>query len=93
MMKHYQMTEEERGRVAVAFNVQEVSPGQQKKQAAIRMFGEDFAGCVMAKCPRSRELSLALTKIEEAVFWANEAIARNEVEDAGSTAVAERTAT
>lgn len=29
-------------------------------------------------CPDSRELSTALTKLEEAVFWANAAIARNE---------------
>ncbi|WP_100523371.1 Acb2/Tad1 domain-containing protein [Mycobacteroides abscessus] len=29
-------------------------------------------------CPNSRERSLALTKIEEAMMWANAAIARNE---------------
>lgn len=29
-------------------------------------------------CPPSRELSLALTKLEESVMWANAAIARNE---------------
>lgn len=29
-------------------------------------------------CPQSRELSLAMTKLEEAVMWANAAIARNE---------------
>lgn len=28
-------------------------------------------------CPQSRELSLAITKLEEAMFWANAAIARN----------------
>lgn len=27
-------------------------------------------------CPDSRELSLAITKLEEVVFWANAAIAR-----------------
>lgn len=29
-------------------------------------------------CPSSRELSLALTKLEEACMWANAAIARRE---------------
>jgi hypothetical protein len=28
--------------------------------------------------PQSREQSLALTKLEEAIFWANASIARNE---------------
>lgn len=28
-------------------------------------------------CPHSRERSLAITKIEEAMMWANAAIARN----------------
>jgi hypothetical protein len=32
----------------------------------------------MFACPPSRELSVALTKLEEAMFWANAAIARNE---------------
>lgn len=35
-------------------------------------------------CPPSRELSLAMTKLEEAVFWANAAIARNEVAPPGA---------
>jgi hypothetical protein len=29
-------------------------------------------------CPPSRELSLAITHLEEAVFWANASIARHE---------------
>lgn len=43
----------------------------------------NWKACVLAAyidkyCPDSREKSLALTKIEEAVMWATAAIARNE---------------
>lgn len=34
-------------------------------------------------CPPSRELSLALTSLEQAVMWANAAIARNETRPEG----------
>ena len=39
-----------------------------------RAFG--FASFIQEACPPSRERSLALTKIEEAMFWANASIAR-----------------
>lgn len=45
---------------------------------AIRSQAFDLANHVSINTPASREQSLALTKIEEAVFWANAAIARNE---------------
>jgi len=44
----------------------------------IRAKGLLFAREVFGSCPESREKSLAMTKIEEAVMWANAAIARNE---------------
>lgn len=40
-----------------------------------------FANLLKVHCPESRELSLAITKVEEAVMWANAAIARNEKEE------------
>ena len=52
--------------------------GQPVKYGAIRSNAKILASLVMDLCPESREASLALTKIEEAVFWANAAIARNE---------------
>jgi len=36
-----------------------------------------LAEVISKKCPDGREKSLALTKLEEAVMWANESIARN----------------
>lgn len=50
------------------------------RYGAIRSDARDFAAAISTRCPPSRELSLALTKIDEAVFWANAAIARNEEE-------------
>ena len=53
---------------------------QAARYAQIRSKAKGLAEFIIKSCPKSRELSLALTKIEEAVFWANAAIARNEKE-------------
>jgi hypothetical protein len=42
----------------------------------IRMEARELATVINNLCPDSREKSLALTKLEEAVMWANAAIAR-----------------
>ena len=52
--------------------------GQQQRYIRLRDYAKNFAELVMEYCPESRERSLALTKIEEAVMWANAAIARRE---------------
>lgn len=44
----------------------------------IRDHAHDLAAFIVDKTPESREQSLALTKLEEAVMWANASIARNE---------------
>uniref|UniRef100_A0A6M3XR01 Acb2/Tad1 hairpin domain-containing protein n=1 Tax=viral metagenome TaxID=1070528 RepID=A0A6M3XR01_9ZZZZ len=54
------------------------SHGQIERYTKIRAQAKALAELVCAACPESREASLALTKIEESVFWANAAIARNE---------------
>ena len=51
--------------------------GQPELYESIRGKGKEFAELVNQLCPDSREKSLAITKIEEAVMWANAAIARN----------------
>ena len=52
--------------------------GQPKKYEAIRFEAKRLAYLLSNFCPHSRELSLALTHLEDAVMWANAAIARNE---------------
>jgi len=53
---------------------------QQERYVAIRETAKAFATLTLEATPTSREQSLALTKLEEVVMWANSAIARNENE-------------
>lgn len=51
---------------------------QPERYQSIRAAGKRMASEVVATTPECREQSLAVTAIEEAVFWANAAIARRE---------------
>ena len=51
---------------------------QPQRYQVIREIAKGFAQFINDRCPDSREKSLALTKLEEAVMWANASIARNE---------------
>ena len=53
--------------------------GQPERYDHLRQRAMEFACIVDMQCPDSREKALALTKIEEAMMWANAAIARNEI--------------
>lgn len=44
----------------------------------VRALLRDAARRIVEHTPSGREQSLALTKLEEAMFWANAAIARNQ---------------
>ena len=50
--------------------------GQEAKYSNIRRNGLALAELINAMCPDSREKSLAITKLEEVVMWANASIAR-----------------
>lgn len=49
---------------------------QVKVYESIRREASFFAKYILCMTPESREQDLAITKIEEVVFWANAAIAR-----------------
>ena len=54
------------------------SPGVDyaRRHEEVRVTARQFAHFINRTCPPGRETSLALTKIEEAMFWANAAFAR-----------------
>ncbi|KHF33372.1 hypothetical protein CM49_04320 [Paenibacillus sp. P1XP2] len=54
--------------------------GQPEKYEAIRSRAKGLAVLIDELVPNSREKSLAMTNLEQAMFWANAAIARNPVE-------------
>ena len=53
-------------------------PGQNVKYENLRGMGKSCAETILRLCPPSRERSVALTQLEDSIFWANAAIARNE---------------
>ena len=74
----YQISDEENRRLAKDFTYHPPKGDQPERYLAIRESAGGLALILMGRCPPSRERSLALTALEEAVFWANASIARNE---------------
>ena len=51
-------------------------PGQTDKYELIRAKAKELAYLIEDICPKSREASLAMTNLEQVVFWANASVAR-----------------
>ena len=51
---------------------------QQQRYEFIRAEAKALAENFLINCPDSREKSLAITNLEQAMMWANASIARNE---------------
>lgn len=60
------------------YKYHEPSDAQVEVYDKIRGAARGFAEVVLKESKPSREQSLALTKIEEAMMWANAGVARNE---------------
>lgn len=65
-------------RIERDFTYHAPKPGQPERYTQIRDKAKEFALLIVDLTPQSREQSFSLTNIEQAVFWANAAIARNE---------------
>lgn len=77
-MPKNQLDQATRDRIDRDFTYHAPKPGQPERYAAMRAKAKELAIMVSEECPPGRERSLALTHIEETVFWANAAIARGE---------------
>jgi len=51
---------------------------QQERYVELRKHAKELAVLIDKFCPDSREKSLAITKLQEAIMWANSSIACNE---------------
>ena len=74
----YPITDADRDDYSKRFKHKLPDDDQALRHARIRSEARDLAELMLESCPASRELHLALTKLEEAVFWANAAISRRE---------------
>ena len=65
-------------RIEKSFTYHRPKGDQPDRYEDIREKAKEFAFMIEDLCPESRERSLAMTHLENAVMWANAAIARNE---------------
>ena len=74
----YPITDSDREDYAGRFHYHAPHGDQNERYITIRSRARELAELMIESCPPSRERSLAMTKLEEATFWANASIARNE---------------
>ena len=74
----YYETPQQATQLKKAFSYHPPNREQTDRYEGIRGRALSLAELVCHSCPPSREASLALTKLDEAVMWANSAIVRNE---------------
>jgi len=74
----YAVNAQDKEKIKKAFTYHAPKDDQPARYVELRANGRELAELMTAMCPPSRELSLALTNLEQAIMWANAAIARNE---------------
>lgn len=58
------------------FNYHEPNAVKVKSHELIRVECKGLARVILSECPEGREKSLALTHLEEVMFWSNASVAR-----------------
>jgi hypothetical protein len=81
MLNIYELSEDQKKRLDNDYTYHAPKTDQLDRYHHIREVGKYLAMALMQNCPNSRELSVALTHLDQVIFNANAAIARNEKED------------
>ena len=84
MASTYKLTQEQVERVENNFTYHSPFGDQTARYQKIRNEAKNLAIHIMTFTPPSREQSLALTHLEDAIMWANASIARNEKKETNS---------
>jgi len=74
----YEINENTKKQIQNNFTYHPPKDDQQGRYVTIRDEAKNLAMLIAEQTPSSREQSLAITNLEQAIFWANAAIARNE---------------
>ena len=77
-MPTYEVSDTLRKQIENNFTYHPPKDTQQARYVALRNAAKDLAYFIAESSPASREQALALTNLEQSIFWANAAIARNE---------------
>jgi tRNA(Ile)-lysidine synthase TilS/MesJ len=76
--KEIKESEIKRYKIEKNFTYHPPKGNQQERYISLRNKAKELAIHIVETCPDSRERSLALTSLENSIFWANASIARNE---------------
>ena len=74
----YELAQVQINHLANVFTYHAPKEGQPEKYRQLRSMAKQLATTYYELVPESRERSIALTKLEESIMWANSGIARNE---------------
>jgi hypothetical protein len=77
-MSKYNLDVEDNYNLENRFTYHSPKEDQLDRYTLLRTAAKGLASHILSNTPKSREQSLALTHLEEAIFWANASIARNE---------------
>lgn len=81
MSRPYWIDPQESKELETRFSYHSPIGDQPERYVRIRNEARNLADLICSKTPKCREQSIALTKLEEVVMWANAAIARRESKD------------